>query len=171
MSGSGARVLVAALLLFTAGPWMPVLCFASGHIEVEMPFAGCCAHNPGSASQTTGDPSLLSPSAASDCGDCTDTPLVSVWPPESVQTAVTLESPPAPLPVGFALPSEFSAILVPSAGLTEPSCVLGFPPQSPALLALSPEVQTPLLFPNSNRRRVCLCQHPARGYEPSFSWW
>ena len=128
MSGSGARVLVAALLLFTAGPWMPVLCFASGHIEVELPFAPCCAHTPGSASQTTGDPLLLSPCAASDCGDCTDTPLVSVWPPESVQAAVTLEAAQAPLTVGIALMAEFSAILAPSVVVTEPSSVLELRP-------------------------------------------
>jgi hypothetical protein len=123
MFEGGTRVLVAALLLFTAGPWMPVLCFASGHLEVEMPYAACCGLNGGSASQTTGDPLLLSPSSASDCGDCTDTPLVSVWPPESVQTTVTLAGAQAPLPVGIDLPSEFSAIFLPHCPLCEPSSV------------------------------------------------
>lgn len=124
MSGSGARVLIAALLLITAGPWTPVLCFASGHIALEMPGAVCCGSQYGFAADTPGDPLLLSPTPASDCGDCTDVPLVSVWPPKSVQTTVAREGAQAPFPVGIVLPSEFSAILIPSAELARPLSVL-----------------------------------------------
>jgi hypothetical protein len=83
-----------------------------------MPFAACCGIHGGSASQTTRDTLLRS--VSSGCGDCTDIPLVSVWPPESVQKVVTLEAAQASLPVGIELPPLFSAILVSNVEISEP---------------------------------------------------
>ena len=108
MSGGGTRVLVAALLLVTVGPWAPVLCVASGHVAVEMPYELCCGPQGGSHSEAPGGPSLCSALSASDCRDCTDTPLVSVWRP-ALQNTVSLEAAPASVPAGLELPSEFSA--------------------------------------------------------------
>jgi len=92
MSRNGARVLVAALLLITAGPWTPVLCFASGHLALEIPGAMCCGSKYGVATEAHGDPLLLSPTPASACGDCTDVPLVSVLLPKAAQETVNLET-------------------------------------------------------------------------------
>lgn len=104
-------MLVAVLLLIAVGPWMPVLCFASGHLAVEMPFAGCCGARGGSPSEAPREPILSSPLSALDCRDCTDTPMVSVWAP-APQKTVTLEAAPASVPMGVELRSEFHAVFV-----------------------------------------------------------
>ena len=64
-----------------------MLCSAPGHLALELPYAACCGPHPVAASETHADPGLLPPPSLAGCGDCTDVPLVSVWPPESVQKA------------------------------------------------------------------------------------
>ena len=106
----GARLAVAVLLLVTAQPGRFVLCLAADHAELEDAFALCC----GDAKVVTSEArpgSLLSDSSSlTDCGDCTDVPLVSVWPPEAAQKTVNLEASPALLPARSDLTPDFSAL-------------------------------------------------------------
>ncbi len=91
----GIRLAVVVLLLVTAQPGRFVLCLAADHAELEDAFALCC----GDAQAVASGPrqgSLLSASAfLTGCGDCTDVPLVSAWPPEPEQSAADLEAAPA----------------------------------------------------------------------------
>ena len=120
-------MLVAALLLIATGPWMPVLCIGPGHFAVEMPYSACCGAKGGSPSETPREPLMFSLLPASDCRDCTDTPLISAWPP-AAQRSVSLEAAPASITAGLELPSEFSAILVLNGEVCEPSSVFASRP-------------------------------------------
>jgi hypothetical protein len=97
LAGS-VRLAVVVLLLLTAQPGRFVLCLAADHAELEDAFALCCG-DAGAVSSGRPQGALLPASAfLTDCGDCTDVPLVSVWPPEAVQKTVNLQAPPALLP-------------------------------------------------------------------------
>ena len=88
MLRSGVSLLTAALLLISGSPAMPVVCFADFHTEMEMPFAGCCAHHGAPAGHT--GVSLESP--VQNCGNCTDVPLVSAAVPHATIDATVQQT-------------------------------------------------------------------------------
>ena len=94
----GARLAVVVLLLITAQPGRFVLCLAADHAEVEEDFALCCGDAKAVPAGPRQTPLLSASSFLTDCGNCTDVPLVSVWPPEPEQDAADLEAAPGPVP-------------------------------------------------------------------------
>ncbi|MEN6537232.1 MAG: hypothetical protein ABFD89_26505, partial [Bryobacteraceae bacterium] len=116
-----ARLLVAVLLLIATGPWMPVLCLASGHAEVEMPYAACCGATDYHSTKTAHHPVLTPPPHTLDCGDCTDVSLVSVWLSESAPQPVSLETAAAFVPTPSAILADFFMIREADRGECPPS--------------------------------------------------
>lgn len=106
----GARLAVVVMLLITAQPGRFVLCLAADHAELEDAFALCCGDAQAVASEPLQTSLLAASSFLTGCGDCTDVPLVSVWPPEAVQKPVNLEASPALLPAHSDLTPDFSAL-------------------------------------------------------------
>lgn len=93
LAGS-ARLAVVALLLITAQPGRFVLCLAAGHGAVEEAFAVCCGDTKAVPSGPWQNSLDSASHSLTDCGDCTDVPLVSVWPPEPEHEAADLEAAP-----------------------------------------------------------------------------
>jgi hypothetical protein len=89
---------VVALLLITTQPARFVLCLAADHAELEDAFALCCGDAKAAVSGPRQGPLLSTSSFLTDCGDCTDVPLVSVWPPEPDQRAADFEAAPGLVP-------------------------------------------------------------------------
>jgi len=90
----GARLAVVALLLITAQPGRFVLCLAADHAELEDAFALCCGDAQAVASEPRQGSLVSASSFLTGCGDCTDVPLVSAWPPEPEQKAADLDAAP-----------------------------------------------------------------------------
>jgi len=118
----GVSLLTAVLLLISGSPAMPVVCFADFHIEMEMPFAGCCAHRSAPAAHA----GVSLESSAPNCGNCTDVPLITTAVPHATrdatlgQTACILaDARPAAIARGVA-PHPAGASLAPSASATPP---------------------------------------------------
>ncbi|MCC6862932.1 MAG: hypothetical protein IT158_30435 [Bryobacterales bacterium] len=75
ISGTGARLLAAVLVLLV-GPGMSVVCVASsGHSAIENAFSPCCAGRGAPGGSGPGGPLLLAPAAVEGCADCTDLAL------------------------------------------------------------------------------------------------
>jgi hypothetical protein len=100
---------VVVLLLITAQPGRFVLCLAADHAELEDAFALCCGDAKAVASGPRQVALLSASSFLTGCGDCTDVPLVSVWPPEPEQKAADLEAAPGLVPAHFEQAPIFSA--------------------------------------------------------------
>lgn len=91
---SSARLAVVVVLLLAAQPGRFVLCLAADHAELEDAFALCCGDPQAVASEPRPGSLLSASSFLTGCGDCTDVPLVSAWPPEPKQSAAELEAAP-----------------------------------------------------------------------------